>query len=154
MVRTNAVAFVKLIVTGFYCGLVPKASGTIGTVLAIPLVILLGQFSSVIYLSFTLVFIIVSIVLIEIYEANVGTKDHSSIVIDEMAGYLVAMAMLPQNLTYVFLSFVIFRLLDITKPLPIRYLDRSVKGSTGVVLDDVAAGLFTNIFLQILHQLT
>ena len=145
--------FVKLIVTGFYCGLAPKASGTIGTALSIPLVILLGQFNDMVYLSFTLVFIIVSIVLVEIYETNLGTRDHSSIVIDEIAGYLVAMAMLPSTVVYIFLSFIIFRILDITKPFPIGYLDRTVKGSMGVVLDDVVAGLFSNIFLQILHQL-
>ena len=140
---------IKIIVTGFYLGLVPKASGTVGTLLGIPLVILLSQLGDLAYLGCTLILIVASGILIDIYENNLETNDHSSVVIDEIVGFLVAMSLLPPNLIYIVLAFVIFRILDIFKPFPISYVEKSIKGGMGVVLDDVVAGAITNLLLHI-----
>ncbi len=143
--------FVRLIVTGFYLGFAPKAPGTVGTLLGIPLVILAGQFGDIFYLSFVLLFIIGAIFLVEIYESNLSTDDSPVVVIDEVAGFLVSLSLIPKSWVYIVIAFVIFRTLDIFKPFPICYLERKIKGGMGVVLDDVSAGLITNAFLQIIY---
>ena len=148
---TKLMKFVRLIVTGFYLGLAPKAPGTVGTLLGIPLAILAGQFGDIFYLSFVLVFIIGAIFLVEIYESNLGTDDSPAVVIDEVAGFLISLSLIPKSWVYIIIAFVIFRTLDIFKPFPICYLERKIKGGMGVVLDDVFAGLITNVFLQIIY---
>ena len=78
-------------------------------------------------------------------------KEHDSgtIVIDEVAGYLVAFAALPFEIFWIALAFLLFRFFDAIKPFPINRLDR-IRGGLGIVLDDLGAGLITNIILQIL----
>ena len=142
--------FVHFIVTGFYLGYVSKAPGTIGTLLGIPLAILIAQFGDIFYLSFVLLFIIASIYLIEIYEAHSGKEDAPFVVIDEIAGFLVCLSLVPKDWSYIILAFVIFRTLDILKPFPISYLERKIKGGIGVVMDDVACGLLTNVICHII----
>jgi phosphatidylglycerophosphatase A len=79
-----------------------------------------------------------------------GRKDHPRIVIDEIMGYLITMLWLPKTTLFIILGFFLFRFFDIFKPPPIRLLER-VKGGFGVVLDDVLAGAYANIILQIVR---
>lgn len=144
---------VHFVVTGLYLGYVSKAPGTIGTLLAVPLALFLAQFGDIFYLSFVLVFIIGAMYLIELYESKSGKEDAPFVVIDEVAGFLVCLAFIPKDWSYIIMAFVIFRILDILKPFPISYLERKIKGGTGVVIDDVAAGLLTNVVLHITHHL-
>jgi phosphatidylglycerophosphatase A len=64
-------------------------------------------------------------------------------------GYLITMLWLPRTILFIILGFLLFRFFDILKPPPIRLLER-VKGGYGVVLDDVLAGVYSNIILQII----
>jgi len=127
-------------------GKVKVAPGTFGTLAFVPFALSLSFFASeYFYMLFTIVFVIVSVFASEAYGKG---KDLKSIVIDEAAGLLVAMFMVPLVPVYWVLGFVIFRFFDILKPFPISYLDKNVKGGFGVVLDDLVAGLFTNALMH------
>ena len=71
------------------------------------------------------------------------SKDNSFIVIDEVAGMLVALSFIVHDAILYFFAFLLFRLLDISKPWPISWVDKNVKGGLGILLDDLIAGLFT-----------
>ena len=83
-------------------------------------------------------------------EKLLGRKDPGCIVIDEIAGMLVTMAGLPFTFFTAVAGFVLFRILDILKPFPIRTLERKIPGGTGIVIDDVVAGIIANITLRIM----
>ena len=70
-------------------------------------------------------------------------KEHTYLVIDEVAGYLVSMVAVPVNPWTLAAAFLIFRLFDIVKPWPIGWLDRRVKGGFGIMIDDLFAGLYS-----------
>ena len=143
----------KLLATGFYLGLLPKAPGTFGTLLGIPLSYLFLSFGPFFYLVATLLFVLISIVVTEFYSKTLQEHDSPSIVMDEVAGYLVAFTALPFHIYWIVLAFLLFRFFDIFKPFPISRLDQ-IPGGMGIVLDDVGAGLMTNIILQILFVVT
>ena len=151
--KSTSQKVVRLLATWFGCGLSPKAPGTFGTLGAIPLCWLLFQVTTPLgYMLSTLIFSIAAIFVAHFHEATSGEHDASEVVIDEVAGYLVAMAWMPFTWSYVVAAFFIFRLFDIWKPYPISYVDRQVKGGVGAVGDDLLAGILTNIVLQILLQ--
>lgn len=81
-------------------------------------------------------------------EKAFGEKDSSRIVIDELAGFLVATFMVPATPGYLTACFFLFRFFDILKPFPVRLIERTLKGGTGVVADDIAAGIYANIIVQ------
>ena len=81
-----------------------------------------------------------------------GVADDPRIVIDEIAGVLVAFVLVPPSGLALVIGFCVFRLLDIAKPPPISTVDRRVKGGVGIVLDDVLAGIGTNLILQLLFR--
>ena len=139
----------KLLATFFGVGLIPFAPGTMGSIAAIPVVLLFAYFGDIAYITLTFAFIIGSIFICQRYENEVKEHDLSHVVIDEVAGMLVAAALLPQVWWIYLAAFVIFRVLDILKPYPISHLDKNVSGGFGVVVDDLVAGLATNIILQV-----
>ena len=143
---------IKILATFMYAGLSPKAPGTAGTVAAIPFVLGAALLGNIFYVGATISLVIASIFICQLYEQQNQVHDSSEIVIDEVAGFFVAMALLPISFKAFVLAFIIFRLFDILKPFPINYMDKNVQGGFGVVADDVLAGLFTNIILQVLHQ--
>ena len=79
-------------------------------------------------------------------------RDSPRIVIDEVVGYLIAMAFLPRTLTTVVGGFLFFRILDIIKPLPIGMIDRKMKGGLAIVLDDAVAGVYVNLLLHAISR--
>jgi phosphatidylglycerophosphatase A len=82
-----------------------------------------------------------------------GTHDTGRIVIDEVAGYLVTMTLVDRSHAAPLVAgFVVFRVLDIVKPQPIRWLDRNVPGGFGVVLDDVVAGVLGMVIVLALDR--
>ncbi len=78
-----------------------------------------------------------------------GQRDSPKIVIDEVVGYLITMAFLPCTFTTVGGGFLFFRIFDIIKPPPAGAINRRIHGGMGVVLDDVIAGIYANILLQL-----
>lgn len=135
---------------GFGAGLAPKAPGTIGTLLAVPLVILLAQTFYWLLPLVALIFFVVGIKICGNASKYFGSHDHSSIVWDEIVGFMIALSFIPVNHQTLLLGFVLFRIFDIVKPWPISWIDKRVQGGLGIMLDDVAAGLFTNGVLNLL----
>jgi phosphatidylglycerophosphatase A len=135
--------------TGFYTGYLPKAPGTWGSLVALPIHFLLIQLSPVGYSVSLAVFFILAVLISGSAEKIFDYKDPGMIVIDEIAGMLVALISAPHHPLGWLLAFVLFRLFDIWKPFPIRWIDRRVQGGLGIVLDDLLAGLFVLIIFQI-----
>ncbi len=78
-------------------------------------------------------------------EKILGTKDPPQVVIDEIAGQLITLALLPPHWTYMLAGFLLFRLFDIIKPWPANKINRDMHGGAGIVLDDVVAGVYANL---------
>ncbi len=123
------------------CGFAPVAPGTFGTLGAIPLFWALRQLPSWAYMGATLALLLVAVPAATRAGNYWKVVDASPIVIDEVVGYLVAMAFSPWSWGTAIAGFVLFRIADVAKPWPASALDR-VKTGLGVVLDDVAAGVW------------
>ena len=134
---------------GLGSGLAPFAPGTFGTLVAIPFYLLLQPLSLSVYLGVLLLLIVVSIYICGESARQLKTHDHSGIVLDEICGYLVTMIWVPESWLWLVLGFLLFRLFDIWKPWPIGLVDRKVQGGLGIVIDDVLAGVFAAICLQL-----
>jgi phosphatidylglycerophosphatase A len=149
--RERAVLFVA---TGFFIGTVPFAPGTFGSLIGLPVCFLLSRLNLLQSVIYILVFILFAIGIASAAEKILKQKDPGQIVIDEIAGLMVTFAGLPFNLKTALAGFIIFRVFDILKPFPIRILERRVGGGTGVVLDDVLAGVYGNLILRLVIYIT
>ena len=147
--RENAVMFLA---TGFYIGTIPFAPGTFGSLIGLPICFAITGISLVPAALCTLFFIVFAVCIADAAEKTLKQKDPGCIVIDEIAGMMVTLIGLPFNLITVVIGFIIFRILDILKPFPIRNLDKRIPGGLGVVADDVAAGAIANLLLRIIFQ--
>ena len=131
-----------LIAFGFGAGLMPKAPGTWGTLVAIPfyfLALRLGGTLAVLACASAL--FAVGIWAAAIAGRSLGVADHGGIVIDEIAAFVLVLAFTPSGSLWLLLAFILFRLFDIIKPWPIRYFDRTLKGGFGIMFDDVLAAI-------------
>jgi len=133
---------VHFLAFGLGTGAAPYAPGTVGTLLGIPLVLLLAQWPLWIYLVAIVALFGFGVWICDKTSKDIGVHDHSGIVIDEVVGYATVMIAVPVNLWTLLAGFVLFRFFDIVKPWPIRWLDKQVKGGFGIMIDDVLAGLF------------
>ncbi len=134
---------------GFGSGLAPFAPGTFGTLAAVPLYLLMINFSLPLYLLMTLFSIIIGFWLCGKSSEMLGVHDHSGIVWDEFAGFFITMIAAPQGWQWIVLGFALFRLFDIWKPWPIHIVDRKVQGGVGIMMDDVIAGIYALVVLQL-----
>ena len=132
---------VHLLALGFGSGLFPKAPGTAGTLMAIPLYLLLEPLSWPIYLTVVVATALAGIVICNLSAKRLGVHDHPGIVWDEFVGYWITMFMAPAGWPWIVTGFVLFRIFDILKPWPISWLDRRVAGGLGIMVDDILAGL-------------
>jgi phosphatidylglycerophosphatase A len=154
-VRAFEHRLILLLVTGAGAGYFPRFPGTVGTVAAIPLSLGLNRlatFSLPLALLLLGGFIAAAIVLSTKGAELLASKDPAIIVIDEIAGFLVANFLATPKLVPLLLAFVIFRILDITKVFPASRLEK-LPGGRGIVLDDVAAGLYTFAMVQLFAYL-
>lgn len=135
---------------GFGAGAVPRASGTFGTLMAVPLYLLLRELSLPAYLAVVVVLFVAGIGICHAAQRHFGTYDHPAIVWDEIVGYLLTMILAPPGWIWVIIGFALFRLFDIWKPFPIRLVERTVQGGLGTMLDDVLAALYSFVVLQAL----
>ena len=139
-----------LVACGFGSGFVPKIPGTAGTLVGIPIVLLmqllpvLGQ-----WLAVVLMFL-VGCYVCEYSARALNLGDPGAIVWDEITGFCVAMMLVPVSVLNIVIAFILFRVFDIAKPWPISLADRKVSGGFGIMLDDLIAGVFANAALQIL----
>ena len=127
--------------TWFGSGCLPIAPGTFGTLAAVPLILVLNNFG-IWYSAFTLLIVVgIAVWSAGLTEDLLEKKDPSEIVIDEVAGFLLATALLPFSWLALGLVFFLFRFFDILKPYPIKHLER-LRGGIGIVMDDILAGLY------------
>ena len=145
---------VTLLATFFGSGRLPKSPGTWGTLATIPLWYVLAQLHAIPYMVVVLLLCVAAILIAQAYENMTNTHDSKEIVIDEVVGFLITMTWLPLTWQSLIAGFILFRIVDIVKPPPIRQLDQKVKGGVGVVIDDIAAGIVCNIILQLVYTYT
>ncbi|TLD85024.1 phosphatidylglycerophosphatase A [Helicobacter sp. MIT 11-5569] len=136
----------KMFLTLFFSGLSRVAPGTIGTLVALPFGFLISYYiaPSTLLLS-ALLFSAIGVKIIDNYEKQGLDHDRSEIVIDELAGVWVSIAMIGHSIFGLFLSFILFRIFDIWKPSIIGKIDREAKGGLGVMGDDLLAGFFAGL---------
>ena len=141
-----------LLAFGFGSGLLPKAPGTYGTLVGIPIYLLIQPLPLIYYSVIVVLAFAIGIWLCEVTSRDLGVHDHGGIVWDEIVGYLVTMALAPSGWLWVVAGFLLFRLFDILKPWPIRWFDQRVEGGLGIMLDDLIAGLFAAGCLVLLNR--
>ena len=142
------------IALGFGSGLLPKAPGTLGSLVA---VVLWWFLYSHLPLSFQLATIVagffVGVIVSNWMIEKTGIQDPGFIVWDEFIGQWIALILLPKTLLWYSLGFVLFRLFDIVKRGPVGWADKRFKGGFGVMFDDVIAGVMAMALLLILSQI-
>ncbi|MFK8015556.1 MAG: phosphatidylglycerophosphatase A [Gammaproteobacteria bacterium] len=134
---------------GFGSGLSPKAPGTAGTVVAVPLVMAAVLAGKIGFVVITLLLCVIGVWLCGEAARRIDVHDHPGIVWDEFAGLFVTFLWFPPGPAELLLGFVLFRLFDIWKPWPIREMDHSIPGGLGIMLDDVIAGVFAALALAV-----
>lgn len=135
---------------GFGSGLAPKAPGTFGTLAAIPIFLIIQDLPWLLYLSWLIVTFALGVFWCDRSSKQLGVHDHGGIVWDEFVGFWATMFMAPAGWAWVLLGFVLFRVFDILKPWPISWLDKKVHGGFGIMVDDLLAGIYAGISLQVI----
>ncbi len=139
--------------TLFYCGYFPKAPGTFGSFVSVPIIFFICYYFGFFGLSLTII-ISFFVALLAVKKVLLyTTHDPSFVVIDEFIGQSVTFLLIAESLKnaksivpYI-IGFVLFRIFDITKPFPVSYADKKIKNAFGVILDDIFAGMYAAIIL-------
>lgn len=146
----------EFLVTGFFTGYIPFLPGTFGTLIGVAIYVMVSQYF-VAYYIILVVLIVTAVPLSGFAEKKIFNKKNSPhIVIDEIAGFMLAMTTFPfwygsfESLRYLVIGFVLFRLFDAWKLYPARHFDK-LKGGYRIVADDLLAAIYTNLFLQFLR---
>jgi len=140
--------------SGIYVGKIPFAPGTVGTLVAIPLMFIYWPKGLGAQILITLSIFFIGLWASTVIVGDTTGKEKSEIdpdfvVIDEIAGYMVAMLGVPFNPLYLAIAFVLFRIYDIFKPPPIKWFENLPSG-LGIMADDIVAGVYVLIIMQIL----
>jgi phosphatidylglycerophosphatase A len=138
---------VHLLAFGFGAGLMPRAPGTFGTLIAVPIVAAVMQLGLQAHLLFAAVAAVAGVWICGESARRLGVHDHCGIVWDEIVGFTVTMLAAPAKWYWLAAGFVLFRFFDIVKPWPIREADHRLSGGFGIMLDDVLAGIFSAAIL-------
>jgi phosphatidylglycerophosphatase A len=142
--------FHKLIATSLGIGYIGKGAGTVAAVACCICWYLAWTGGYPVLPAFIITFIITVLGIWSASEVEVlWGKDPARVVIDEVAGMCISLLLIPVSLKYVIAALILFRFFDIVKPLFIRKME-SVKGGWGVMLDDILAGVYANLVLQLI----
>lgn len=133
---------------GFGSGALPKAPGTFGTLMAVPLYLALVWLPLWAFIGVILLAFVLGCYLCESVSRDLGVHDHGGIVWDEFVGFWITMIAVPVSWQTVVAGFLLFRFFDVIKPWPIRWFDQRVQGGVGIMIDDVIAGVFAWVVLQ------
>jgi phosphatidylglycerophosphatase A len=144
-------SLVKTLATFFYAGFFPLVPGTFASLFGLILIFLIKG-NIPIYLMITVTLLILGFLVAGKAERIFQHKDSRYIVIDEVAGVFLCLAFIPYDIRLLFIGFFLFRLLDTLKPFPAGRL-QNLKGSLGIMIDDIVAAFYTNIILQIIFRL-
>jgi phosphatidylglycerophosphatase A len=141
---------IHLLSLGFGSGLSRYAPGTMGTLVAIPLYLLLSRLELLPYLIVVAAGFLLGIYVCDKTSKALGVHDHSGIVWDEIIGYWITMVAIPAvTWQWILAGFVLFRFFDIVKPWPVKIADKRVPGGFGIMFDDLLAGLYALACIQI-----
>ena len=135
---TNPIHFLAL---GFGSGLIAKAPGTFGSMAALPLIFVCSLLNLSIYLTITVIAFVLGIYMCGKTAEDMQVHDHGAIVWDEIAGMLCVFIAIPLSWDTALIGFILFRWLDIQKPLLIGWIDKRFTDGLGIMLDDIVAGL-------------
>ena len=144
----------KFIVTIFYIGLFPFASGTFASIITVIIWILFSKFNLEIYFALITIFLfIISFYFIDTYLTDNHDQDPKEVVIDEFVGQSIPLLLVPSSdeIVIIFLIFIFFRIFDIYKIYPINQLEK-IKGSKGVMFDDIMAGIYATIIVLFINS--
>jgi len=139
-----------ILACGLGTGAAPYAPGTFGTLVGLPVYWLMQDLEIHWYLLVCVLLFVLGVWVCDSTAKALGVHDHSGIVWDEVVGYIITMTMAPEGLIWCLIGFLLFRFFDIVKPWPIKVLDQRVGGGFGIMIDDVLAGVFAAICLQLL----
>ena len=138
---------VVLLSTWFGCGRIPVAPGTVGALGALPVALLALQWGVIVGVVATFIIFFTGIWASTGYSRAANKKDPSEIVIDETAGQCLCLCFTPLTLSGVIAAFLLFRLFDITKPVPIRWVENHFPDGWGIMLDDITAAVYAGVVL-------
>ena len=138
---------IHLLAFGFGSGLSKYAPGTMGTLVAMPLYLLLANLPLEFYIVAVVILLIAGIFICGRSAKLLGVHDHSGIVWDEIVGYLITMTATPSGWMWMVVGFMLFRFFDIVKPWPLSWIDKSVGGGLGIMLDDAIAGIISCLLM-------
>jgi len=138
-----------LLATGCYSGYLPKAPGTWGSLVGLLLFYLLHTLSLPVYLAVVAGLLVVGSFAAGEAEKILDNRDPGVVVIDEIVGMLITMIAVPATAVNMILGFILFRIFDIVKPFPVNFFDQRFHGGLGIMLDDVVAGIYSLIILQL-----
>ncbi|TFG36438.1 MAG: phosphatidylglycerophosphatase A [Desulfobacterales bacterium] len=141
---------IMAIASGCYTGYLPKAPGTWGTLVAFPLHFLLIRLSQTGYYASLGIIFVVAVLTAGSAEKILDRGDPGVVVIDEIIGMLIGLIGAPMKTVPLIIAFFLFRFFDIVKPFPAGWADAYLHGGLGIVLDDVIAGIYTLLVMQIL----
>ena len=142
-----------VIALGFGSGLAPVAPGTAGTLVAFPIHWVLASYLSepVHAIAIAMMFII-GVWASDVTGRAMGISDHSGMVCDEIVAMLIILMVVPTGLLWWGVAFLLFRIFDVLKPPPIRYIDQTIKGGFGVMLDDILAAFYALLVLAVIQR--
>jgi len=136
----------EIIASCFYIGYIPGAPGTYGSLFAL---LIISQFNIITQNIALIFFIILGLIFSTLMEKHTGKKDDQRIIIDEFVGMLITFYFVEPRLSYLVVGFILFRLYDIYKPYPIKKIQKLPSG-WGIMLDDILAGVYARIVLQVI----
>ncbi len=138
----------NLIATWFSVGRLPIAPGTWGSAVTLPIGWLVASWLGPIWLFAAAAFVfVIGWWAADVYARRNDAEDPGEIVVDEVAGQLVALAVVPIDVAYYAAAFVLFRIADIWKPWPVSFAERRLGGGLGIMADDIVAGGYAAIAL-------
>ncbi|RJX25749.1 MAG: phosphatidylglycerophosphatase A [Desulfurivibrio sp.] len=141
---------IMALASGLYTGYLPIAPGTWGTLVAFPLHLLLTRLSPAGYYAGLAIIFVVAVLAAGSAEKILDRGDPGIVVIDEIIGMLIGLIGAPIKALPLIIAFLLFRILDILKPFPAGWADAHLHGGLGIVLDDVVAGFYTLLVMQLL----
>ena len=141
------------VATGMYSGLLPRAPGTWGSLLALLPWYFCRNLSLPAYLIVLLALLVIGFFSAGSAEKILDQPDPGCIVIDEILGLFITLTMAPNHPLAWITGFLLFRFFDIVKPFPVNWLDSHLHGGIGIMMDDVMAGIYALVCLQVLWLL-
>ena len=140
---------IMAIATGLYVGMIPKAPGTWASLAALLPWLLIRDLPLPTYLAVLAAVFVVGFFAAGSAEKILDQPDSGAIVIDEILGMFITLTLAPAHPAAWLLGFIFFRIFDIAKPFPVSWFDRHIHGGIGIMMDDVAAGLYALLCLQL-----